>query len=339
MADKSEAPTPRRIREARLRGQVAKSPLLVVGAITGVLGLLMRAVDPRSWGALLEPARAVAMGASFEDAQASLTELALNALITALAPLLALLVFAAIAMNLLQTGPVFAPKAFERRAGDALAFTSPEAWVALLKTLITLAVLLGVVALTLREMLHGLGTLPLHSVAFTFDALMRVQQVLCERCAIAMMALGTLDLLHRRSTLFRSLQMTKEEVQREQKNSEGDPDARVERHRRGRDAASDPLDAILTCTLVLWSRERFLVGLAYDRESDEGAPRIVVRGSGHVAVTLRAFAQHHGIYEVEDDVLAKRLFGLDALPEDAFETVAAALQRAWRERPSASSDL
>lgn len=339
MADKSEAPTPRRIREARLRGQVAKSPLLVVGAMTGVLGLMMRAVDPTSFGELLEPARAVAMGASFEQAQASLTALALDALFTTLGPLLALLVCAAVAMNLLQTGPVFAPKALERRPGDALAFTSPKAWIALLKTLVVLAVLLGVVALTLQEMLHGLGTLPLRSSAFTLEALMQVQQALLERCATAMLTLGVLDLVHRRSALLRSLQMTKEEVQREQKNSEGDPDARVERHRRGRDAASDPLDAILSCGLVVWSRERFLVGLAYDRESDEGAPRIVVRGSGQVAVTLRAFAQHHGVYELQDDVLAKRLFGLDALPEDAFEVVAAALQRAWQQGSSASSDL
>ena len=306
--------------------------------MTGVLGLLMRAVDPASWGVLLEPALAVASGSSFDVARSSLTELAINALISALAPLLSLLVLAAIATNLLQTGPIFAPKAFERR-GDGLAFTSVEGWVALLKTLLVLAVLLGVVMFTLRELLHGVGTLPLRNAAFTFDALMHVLQVLCERCAIAMMGLGILDLLHRRNTLLRSLRMTKEEVAREQKTNEGDPEARVERHRRGRDAASDPLDAILTCALIVWSRERFLVGLAYDRESDEGAPRIVVRGSGQVAVTLRAFAQHHRIHEEEDDALAKRLFGLDALPEDTFEVVAVALQRAWRERSSASSDL
>lgn len=338
MADKSEAPTPKRIREARLRGQVAKSPLLVIGAMTGVLAMLMRAVDPASWGVLLEPALAVASGSSFDVARASLTELAINALITALAPLLSLLVFAAIATNLLQTGPIFAPKAFERR-GDGLAFTAVEGWVALLKTLSVLAVLLGVVMFTLRELLHGAGTLPLRTATFTFDALMHVLKVLCERCAIAMMGLGILDLLHRRNTLFRSLQMTKEEVAREQKTNEGDPEARVERHRRGRDAASNPLDAILTCALIVWSGERFLVGLAYDPESDEGAPRIVVRGSGQVAVTLRAFAQHHSIHEEEDHALAKRLYGLDALPEDAFEVVAVALQRAWRERASASSDL
>ena len=331
MADKSEAPTPKRIREARIRGQIAKSPLLVTGAMTGVLSLTLRAADPAAWGPLLEPALSVAGGASFDGARASLTELAVNALTATLAPLLALLVFTAMAMNLLQTGPVFAPKAFERRAGDALAFTSPEAWVALLKTLLVLAILLGVVAFTLREMLHGAGTLPLRNATFTLGALMEVLQVLTARCTIAMMGLGMIDLLHRRNTLLRALRMTKEEVQREQKNSEGDPDARVERHRRGRDVASDPLDALLTCALVVWSRERFLVGLAYDRERDEGAPRIVVRGSGQVAVTLRAFAQHHGIHEEECDVLAKRLFGLEALPEDAFEDVAAALQRAWRE--------
>lgn len=339
MADKSEAPTPKRLRDARLRGQVAKSPLLVTGALTGVAGLLLRAIDPASWGVLLEPAQSVARGESFDVAEASLRTLILGSSITVLAPSLALVVLVAMAMNVLQTGPVYAPKAFEARAGDLLRFTSIEAWRSLLKTLLVLAVLVGVVLFTVHEMLYGLGTLSLRPAAFTWGALLGVLETLLERCTLAMMGLGIVDLLHRRNTLMASLRMTKEELLREQKNSEGDPEARVERQRRGRDVAGDPLDSILTCTLIVWSQERFLVGLAYDREKEEGAPRIVVRGSGEIAVTLRQFAQHHGVHELAEDALAKRLFGLDEVPEDAFETIAAALHQAWRAGPSARADL
>ena len=88
VADKSEAPTPKRLRDARLRGQVAKSPLLITGALTGVLGLFLRAIDPASWGMLLEPAQSVARGESFNAAQASLGTLVLQSGITVLAPLL-----------------------------------------------------------------------------------------------------------------------------------------------------------------------------------------------------------------------------------------------------------
>jgi flagellar biosynthesis protein FlhB len=338
VADKSEAPTPKRLREARLRGQVAKSPLLITGALTGVLGLFLRAIDPASWGVLMGPARQVARGGSFDAAQASLGALVLQSGITVLAPFLSIVVLVAMTMNVAQTGPLYAPKAFEARGGS-LRFTSPEAWISLLKTLLVLAVLLAITVLTVREMLHGLGTLTMRPAAFTFTALITVLETLLERCTLAMLGLGIVDLLHRRNTLLASLRMSKEEILREQKSSEGDPEARVERQRRGRDLGGDPLDALLTCTLIVWSRERFLAGLAYERDVDEGAPRIAVRGSGQVAVTLRQFAEHQGLYTLEDDALAKRLFGLDEVPEEAFETIARALQDAWAAEPSRRAHL
>jgi flagellar biosynthesis protein FlhB len=339
VADKSEAPTPKRLRDARLRGQVAKSPLLITGALTGVLGLFVRAIDPASWGVLMEPARSVAQGGSFDAAQASLGALVLQSGITVLAPFLSIVVLVAMTMNVAQTGPLYAPKAFEARGGSLLRFTSPEAWVSLLRTLLVLAVLLAIVVLTVREMLHGLGTLTMRPAAFTFTTLITVLETLLERCTLAMLGLGIVDLLHRRNALKASLRMSKEEILREQKSSEGDPEARVERQRRGRDLGGDPLEALLTCALIIWSRERFLVGLAYARDVDEGAPRIVVRGSGQVAVTLRQFAQHQGLHALEDDALAKRLFGLDEVPEDAFEGIARALQEAWAAEPSTRAPL
>lgn len=335
VADKSEAPTPKRLREARLRGQVAKSPMLVFGALTGTLGLFLHAVNPASWGSLLEPAQSLARGGSFEAARASLVVRLEEASLAVLMPFLASVMLLAIAMSVVQTGPVYAPKAFEARS-TTLRFASLEAWSASLKTLLCVAVLLATVAWTLHEMLHGLGTLTMRPPAFIFTALISSLETLALRCTVAMLGLGIVDLLHQRKALFASLRMTKEEVHREQKTSEGDPEARLERHRRGRDQASDPLEALLTCTLILWSRERFLVGLAYDRERDE-APRIVVRARGEMASTLRQLGEHHGIYEAEEDALAKRLFGLDALPEDAFEWVAGALQRAWSRVPSEAS--
>ena len=338
VADKSEAPTPKRLREARLRGQVAKSPLLVFGALTGVTGLFVETLDPEAWGALLEPAAQVARGESFEAARASIVALLLEGSITRLAPLLSILVLGAIAMTVAQTGPVFAPKALDARSGLGR-IGSQETLVSLLKAHLVLVALLVVVALTLREMLAGVGTLSMRPAAFTLATLIHVLAVLFRRCSIAMLALGILDLLHRRKALMASLAMTRAEVLLEQRSQEGDPEARVERDRRGRERGGDPLDAILTADLILWSDERFLVGLAYDRERGEGSPRIVVRGRGDVALTLRDFAHHHGIHEEQSDVLAKRMFGLDEVPEDAFEAVAAALHRAWSARPETRADL
>jgi len=137
-------------------------------------------------------------------------------------------------------------------------------------------------------------------------------------------AAGTADLLLRRHRHLRSLRMTRPELERDQREDEGDPRHRSERRRLHASLASAP--GRPTCLVV--NPTRLAVALAYRRGGDD-PPVVIGKGSGAQAVALRREARRLGIPVVQDRALARALFRLadvgDAIPEELYEATAAVL--------------
>lgn len=331
MSEPTEAPTPRRLAEARRRGEVACSRELIgaVALAAGALALaaggeallgglagqvrrgLATALDPgaRPAGALLEAAGAVAWLAA--------------------PPLLAALA-AGLAAGLLQTGGLVAPAAaaprFERLdparglagllSGERLA----RAALGLLKAAAALALALG----WLRQAAPALAALP--RAAAPAAALPALIGPLALRLALTLLAFGAADLLLARWRHARRLRMTRAEVRREQREDAGDPrhvEARRRRHRALLEAGP-----VAGATCVVVNPTRLAVALRH-RRGDEAAPRVVAMGQGAAARRIRAEARRAGVPVVRDLALARALHRLaevgEEIPEPLYDAVAALL--------------
>lgn len=147
-----------------------------------------------------------------------------------------------------------------------------------------------------------------------------------------------------------NLRMTLEQARREHKETEGDPHVKAQRRQRQREiSAARMMARVPTADVVVTNPTHYAVALKYD-ESVGGAPRVVAKGTDHVAARIREIALQSGVPLLEAPPLARALHAhveLDAeIPAALYNAVAQVLAyvyqlraAAGRRAPSAPTDL
>lgn len=342
--DKTEEPTPKRLREARERGQVAKSRELVTAVMLLATGSVLGSVGDEwtaSFRQIFEPALAAARG---ELTTRPASVLGIGAAVAAQqsAAVLATLVLAAALSNFVQTGPVLAIKAlgFDAKRLDPIAgakrMFGKDAWIELARSLLKVALVAWVAKSVLEEALHGAIALCGRDVGATLSAVGALVRTLLFRVGGAMLAVAVADVLYQRWKLQKELRMTKEEVKREHKDAEGDPHAKGERERVRREIAQhDVAEAVRKASVVVVNPTHLAVALHYDEEDELKAPEVVAKGMDEQAMRIRRIAEEAGVPVVRDVPLAQGLFELELgeeIPERLYDAVAAVLHAAWAEK-------
>jgi flagellar biosynthesis protein FlhB len=120
--------------------------------------------------------------------------------------------------------------------------------------------------------------------------------------------------------------MTRDEVRREQRESEGDPHARSARDRLHREMLNEAtLARVAKASFIVTNPTHYAVALEWDDDTME-APQVLARGEGLIAQRIIAEARRHGIPVLRDAPLARSLHELEPgaeIPEALFEAVAA----------------
>lgn len=330
--NRTEQPTPKRLREARRRGEVAQSRELT-GAAALAGGLLALAATggsaARELASFLRAQLAVAASGSGDPATVLHVGLVTVGRLS-FVPAVAALAAAGLA-GALQTGFTFAPGSLSPRADRVSPFQglrrllSPSSLFAVLLGLVKAGVLVAVAAVWLggaAPTLAGLGRLDPRALWSALPSLAGLAARLVVACAL--LALGDLALVRFRHR--RSLRMTQEEVRREHKEDEGDPAHRAERRRLHR--ALVEAGPVAHATVVLVNPTHVAVALRHDRGA-EAAPRVVAKGTGLAAARIRCAARRAGVPIVRDVQLARALHRLaevgDEIPEELYEAAAAVL--------------
>jgi flagellar biosynthesis protein FlhB len=140
--------------------------------------------------------------------------------------------------------------------------------------------------------------------------------------------IGSADYAVKRWQHRKSLRMTKQEVKQEHKETDGNPEikARVRRIQREM-VRRRMLAAVPKATVVITNPTHFAVALDYKRGM--AAPRVVAMGADHLARKIKEVAREHGVPMVENVALARALYANaeidEPIPMDLFEAVAEVL--------------
>jgi flagellar biosynthetic protein FlhB len=141
---------------------------------------------------------------------------------------------------------------------------------------------------------------------------------------LALLALGDYGL--QRYRLMQQLSMSRQEVRDEARQQDGNAEVkgrvrRVQREMAKRRMISD----VARATVVITNPTHFAVALEYTRET-MSAPRVLAKGSDHVAQRIRDEARKHEVPIVENKPLAQALFKStevgDTIPSHLFSAVA-----------------
>jgi flagellar biosynthetic protein FlhB len=316
-SQRTERPTPRRLKKAREQGQVARSR-----EVPAALGLLAFLVFGHTLGpAWLEQLQSMTVGLLSRCGTTVLTPDSLSGLMhgtaTATAMLLAMpvgcLALAGLAGNLVQ-GPLnftlkpLAPRADKLNPVQGLRriFTLRQG-VEVLKGLLKI-LLFGAVAYAAARrtvLRHPLG---LWDVEGTFATLVGLSATVLLHCGVLAVGLAILDLLFRHYDHHQGLRMTKREVRDEHKETEGHPLIRAKvRQKQLALARSRMMADVPRATVVVTNPEHVAVALRYVA-GETAAPKLVAKGRAFLAARIRAIAAEHRVPIVSDPPLARALY-------------------------------
>ncbi len=335
--NKSHKPTPKRQQEFRKRGEIAQSRDLTssLTLLAGVLGASMGAAA--SWAALCGLTRTAMSGATFEQVAAA----SRGAFVTAVGPVMVVSLVGCLLAGGLQLGwpPALKAPTFDFiRPFSFQGITqvlSPSAMARqLFGALAKVAVLGGVMVMVLAGELDDLATVSdPHLVAGRLGgAVLRLTLI----TAIAFAVLGVGDYLLARRRINAKMMMSTDEVRREGKEQEGDPQVKGHRRRRMRELAKRRVVAeTRTADVVLVNPTHYAIALRY-RAKDGGAPRVVAKGTDELAARIREAARAAGVPVVSRPPLARALWKLcpegKEIPAPLFHAVAEVLAYVYRIR-------
>lgn len=310
--DRTEAPTPRRLREARKKGHVVLSRDLAAAVALLAAAGAFYALGP----ALLRGLRA-GVGSSLSGIHEMTAENASPAvlgtgatLFGAAAPMALFIVAAAIAATLVQVGFLFTgetlrlrPERLDPVAGIRRLFSMPT-FVGVTGGLAKGAVVIGVLAASLwqeRVTLAGLSTRELPEAVAVLSG---SAVALFGKMALAFLALGLIDWSYRRWQHRRDLRMSRREIQDELREFDGDPAIRDRRRaHHERLVESRMIARVAEAAVVVTDAGDLAVALRLE----EGAPQVVAKGSGPVADRIRDAALAAGVAILERTDLARTL--------------------------------
>jgi flagellar biosynthetic protein FlhB len=146
----------------------------------------------------------------------------------------------------------------------------------------------------------------------------------------AILVIAIVDYGYQRRQHLRDLKMTKQEIRDEYRNSEGDQQVKQQVRSMQRALAMNRMmSAIPDATVVITNPTHIAIALRYDGSAAGGAPRIVAAGVDGMAVRIREKAHAAGVPIVESRPLAQALWRAcdvgEEIPLVLYEAVAKVL--------------
>jgi flagellar biosynthesis protein FlhB len=337
--EKTEPASPQRLEKAREEGQVVQSRelatfvvLMASGAtlwvMAGNLGLTLSNI--MRGGLNFEPG--IARDSSHVMAQLSsqFFEAAL-----ALAPFFLLVVIAALASPLLLRGWLFSTKALAPKFNRLNPFSgikrmfSSQGLIELVKSLAKVGLLGGVAAWLIWSNVDSIFSLSMEPSALAIQHMGDIIGKIFLLVSGTMIFIVAIDLPFQVWNHFKKLRMSKEELRRENKESEGDPHLKAHIRAQQREVARRRMmSEIPTADVVVTNPTHYAVALKYS-EGKMRAPRVVAKGADAVAAKIRELAAEHKVPLLEAPPLARALFRHtelgDEIPATLYTAVAEVL--------------
>ena len=347
--DSSEKPfeaTPRKLEEARKKGEVPISQDLLTAAVylsmmlaAGVFGL--RSVT--ATGDVLTHLIAYADRHADEALSGGpfLTNL-LQAIVGATALWFVLPMVFAVLATVAQQAFVIAPKKLTPKLSRISPLSNAkqkfgrDGLFTFAKSTVKLLVYSGVLALVAAAWANDLLASPVLPISAAMALGVGMVQAFMLAALGAIVAIGGIDYAWQREEHLRKQRMSLKELRDELKNSEGDPHTKQARRQKGYDIATNRMLAdVPQADVVIVNPTHYAVALTWAR-TPGSAPVCVAKGVDEIAARIREKAQTSGVPIHRDPATARALYGTveigDEIKPDQYRAVAIAIRFADRLR-------
>lgn len=316
--DRTEAPSEKRLREARERGDVPRSRELGNVAVLGVAAVALLVTAPRIGAASQGWLRdALRFDRALLDDPAQLLPHAaalLPGLLLPLLPLFAATLAACLVAPAAMGGLRFATQALQpdfKRLDPVKGLArlyGREAFAELLRSLLRVLLVLGTGAFVIHRGFSTLLALPRMDLAVAVAASADTVLLALLAMAGALGLLAAIDVPWQHWNWRSKLKMTKQELRDELKESEGNPELKARVRQVARQLSQRRMmEAVPTADVIVTNPTHYAVALKYQAGKTR-APVVVAKGADEIALQIRKVGAAHRVGIVEAPPLARALY-------------------------------
>jgi type III secretion protein U len=341
--DQTEKPTPKRLRDARREGDIAKSKELTSTIlIIAWLAMAWLAVPlaTRQIADLFERAFQAASHVGTDvDNVPSIAWPAVKTLLIVSLPLLVAAILIGVLTEYLQVGSLFAPKRVAPKAermnpAEGLKrMFSQDNLVELVKSILKAAALGAIFYFVMMRLLPEFLRLQLGTPSDLAAAHWHGLKWLGIWTICTFLFVAALDIGYQRYSYIKKLRMSRREIKQEMRDTEGDPLVKGRRRQLHQEwAQQNMLEAVRKSTAVVVNPEHIAVAILYEPGSTE-LPVVCAKGEDYEAQLIREAAEQAGVPIMRNVELARGLHenvGIDEyITAEFFQAVAELLR--WAE--------
>jgi type III secretion protein U len=351
MAEKTEKATPKKLRDARKKGQVAKSQdfpsaLTFVVSISTTLALSGYLFQQLS-SYIIVTFKSISGNLDLQNTAPSYLYQAINVIYNTSLPIAIFTAIVGVMTCFLIVGPLFSLEAMKPNLKklnpidnikNMFKFkTVFELLKSILKIAGAIILIYTVVINSLPEIISTV-TMPVLGAAYVFNDFL-VKVVI--RVGIFFLVIAIFDLIYQKKNFEKEMKMEKFEVKQEYKDTEGDPHIKSKRRQTAHEIAyQEGPAAVKRAKAVITNPVHIAVAVMYESET-EPAPRIVTMGKGTMADLIIKEAMNYNVPIMRNVALAQTLFENgeinNYIPEDTYQAVAEILR--WIEGLESSETI
>lgn len=341
--DKTEAPTPKRLEEARKEGNIPRS-MDLNGSAVMMAGLLVIGITGPSMVGHLREALLVSLDriarpdvVSLEGLEPLVVEAGRHTLM-GVAPVALACMLAGVAAAILSGAKpaLGAAKPMAKRMSPlqgAKNLFGPHAMFEAVKNVLKVVAVGGVVFLAIFPQIPRMGALVGMEPQMLASQLAATVRDVSLKAGALYLVIGIADLFYQRWRHTKNLRMDKQEVKDEHKQQELPAEVRgaIRRRQMGASRARQMAD-VPNADVVITNPTHFAVALKYDGTSP--APVVVAKGQDLIALRIRQVATEAGVAIHPEPPLARSLYSSvevgQQIPEELFQAVAQVLAAVFR---------
>ncbi len=346
---RTEEPTEKRIRDAREKGQVAKSQEL--GQTLVVISSIMIIFAFGGW--ILESLAEITKYFLSSFSTYRVTE---RRVITdfyfilyesgkVVLPVFAISVFAAVAGNLMQVGFMFTTHPlkvnwsklkFDPATIMKKVLFSKQVGMNLVKSLFKVGAIGFVAYLVIMGDIDDILKTPDLSIGAALHIVLMSGFKIIVWTSVLLLIMSVPDYFFQKKELMESLKMTKQQLKEEYKESQGDPHVRARLREMQRNIVmKNMIREVPKADVVVTNPTHYAVALKYDSSTME-APTVIAKGVDSMALRIRQTANENGVVMIENRPLAQRLYKDvevgDIIPVELFQAVTLVYAELYKRR-------
>ena len=331
---KTEKPTPKRLKNAREKGDVPKSKDL-----TGLILLFYWIVFFALFSSFLSAKFSNLLNETLNfhnfDLDYYLQVMAKESVDLFLLLSAALLLPATaigLLVTFLQIGPVFTLDKIKPNmeninpAAGVKRMFSMDNLVELVKSVAKTAVLFCIAYLVFRSFSQDIFLLYFGSGGDYASAIGKTGFYLCLWTTMVFVFVSGLDSIYQKQSFIKKMRMSMRDIKQEHKDSEGDPMIKSERSRQHRELSEQGArTATSGANVLLVNPTHFAVAIKYDKQTTP-IPKVIAKGHDDIAAAMREVARDEKIPTLRNIQLTRQLYSdvpeNQVVPKELFDVIA-----------------